>query len=72
MPSWSDLRRYCEHEEWELYRQSGHCFYRKVLPDGRVLFTKVSFGSGEIPPALWRRILTKQLQVTVEQFNRGL
>ena len=31
--------------------------------------TKVSKGSGEIHPGMWREILKKQLQVSQEYFN---
>ncbi|MHB1376463.1 MAG: type II toxin-antitoxin system HicA family toxin, partial [Candidatus Humimicrobiaceae bacterium] len=32
--------------------------------------TKVSMGSKEIPKFLWKNILEKQLQVTLEYFNK--
>ena len=70
MPKWNELRRFCEREHWELYKSTDHDFYRKILPDGRVLRTKVSKGSGEIHTRLWQEILKKQLQTTQEHFNR--
>lgn len=72
MPGWKDLRRFCEHDGWELYKKTDHDFYRKIEPDGTVRRTKVSRSSGEIPKHLWKHILTKQLQVTQEEFNRKL
>ena len=39
MPSWKDLRRYCERDGWELYRETDHCYYRKVLDDGSIRYT---------------------------------
>ena len=69
MPSWKDLRRYCERDGWELYRETDHYYYRKVSGDGSILRTKVSKGAGEIRGHLWREILKKQLQTTMEHFN---
>lgn len=69
MPKWKDLKRYCEHDGWELYKETDHYFYRKILDDGTVLRTKVSKGSGEIHFHLWHEILKKQLQTTQEHFN---
>lgn len=69
MPSWKELKRFCERDGWELYKETGHYFYRKILPDGTLTFTKVSRGSGEIGPALWKEILKHQLQTTQEYFN---
>ncbi len=69
MPSWKELRRFCERDGWELYKETDHYYYRKILPDGSVLRTKVSQGSGQIGYYLWREILKKQLQTTQEHFN---
>lgn len=69
MPSWKELKRFCEKDGWEKYKETDHDFYRKLMPDGSMLRTKVSRASGEIPPNLWKRILKKQLQVTEEHFN---
>ncbi len=70
MPSWRALKRYCERTGWELYKETDHYFYRKVLADGTILRTKVSKGSGEIHFHLWREILRKQLRTTQEEFNK--
>ena len=69
MPSWGDLKRFCERDGWELYKSTDHDFYRKVLADGTVLRTKVSRGSRQINGPLWREILKRQLQTTQEHFN---
>jgi hypothetical protein len=69
LPSWKDLRRFCETDGWELFKRTDHDFFRKRMPDGALKITKVSRGSGEIGPQLWRSILRKQLQVTQEYFN---
>ena len=37
MPKWKDLKRYCERDHWELYKETDHYFFRKVLDDGTVL-----------------------------------
>ena len=66
MSKWSELKRYCENTGWELYKDTDHYYYRKILEDGTVLRTKVSRGSGEIPKKLWKEILKKQLQTTQE------
>ena len=70
MPSWRALKRYCERTGWELYKETDHYFYRKVLADGTILRTKVSKGNGEIHFHLWREILRKQLRTTQEEFNK--
>ena len=69
MPRWKELKRYCERDGWELYKETDHYFFRKFLPDGTMLRTKVSKSSGEIPPAMWQNILKKQLQTTQTHFN---
>ncbi len=69
MPTWKELKRYCERDGWDLYKQTDHYFYRKILDDGRILRTKVSRGSSEIQGHLWQDILKKQLETTQEKFN---
>ncbi len=46
MPSWKELKRFCDRDGWELYKTTDHYFYRKRLANGDILFTKVSMGSG--------------------------
>lgn len=70
MPSWRDLRRFCECDGWELYKKTDHWYYQKLMPDGVLKRTKVSMGTGEISKNLWREILSKQLQVSQEYFNK--
>lgn len=68
MAKWTELKRYVDRNGWELYRTTDHWYYRKPV-NGRYMYTKVSFGSGEIPPNVFKRILTRQLGITMEQFN---
>lgn len=70
MPSWSDLRRFCKKDGWEMYKRGRDDHYRKIMPDGTIKFTRVSRGTGEIGYHQWREILNKQLQVDQEYFNR--
>lgn len=70
MPKWKELKRYCERDGWELYKDTDHYFYRKVEDDGTILRTKVSKGSGEISSQLWKHILKHQLCTTQEEFNK--
>jgi hypothetical protein len=72
MPSWRELRRFCERDGWELLRETDHYFYQKRNNDGTKRYTRVSKGSGEIGHGLWKRILTQQLQVSKEYFNSKL
>ena len=69
MPSWKDLKRFCERDGWELYKNTDHYFYRKDSDDGTPRFTRVSKGTGEIIGNLWQMILKRQLRVTKEYFN---
>lgn len=69
MPSWRELKRFCDHDGWELYKDTDHYYYRKVDDNGNIRKTKVSRGSGEIHGHMWQQILKKQLQVTQEYFN---
>lgn len=69
MPNWRELKRFCDRDGWELYKDTDHYYYRKAEDNGVLKRTKVSRGSGEISPKLWREILRRQLQVTDEYFN---
>ena len=69
MPKWKELKRFCDRDGWELYKDTDHYFYRKVDPDGTIRRTKVSKGSGEIHGSMWQEIRNKQLKVTQEYFN---
>ena len=72
MPSWRELKRFCERDGWELYKDTDHYFYRKAGKDGTVRRTKVSKGTGEIKYHMWRQILKKQLRVTEAYFNEKI
>ena len=72
MPRWKELKRFCERDDWELYKDTDHYYYQKIMSDGTVKRTKVSKGSGEIHQHLWREILRKQLQVSQEYFNEHI
>lgn len=69
MPTWKELKRFCERDGWELYKDTDHFFYRKIDDDGTIRRTKISKGSGEIKYHLWKEILKKQLRVTEKYFN---
>ncbi|TCS95509.1 type II toxin-antitoxin system HicA family toxin [Hazenella coriacea] len=69
MPSWKELKRFCERDGWELYKKTDHYFYRKIDQNGHLRLTKVSMGSGEIPSLLFKQILKKQLKVSPKYFN---
>lgn len=42
MQKWKELKRFCDNDGWECYKITDHYFYRKILPDGEILFTKIS------------------------------
>ena len=69
MPSWKELKRFCENDEWHLYKDTDHYYYRKADDNGNIKKTKVSKGSGQVKGHLWEEILHKQLQVSKEYFN---
>lgn len=70
MPKIREVRRYLIHHGWEMYRDTDHEYWRLLLPDGSYRYTKLSHGSGEISPPVWKRQL-KQIGITQEEFNRG-
>lgn len=72
MPNWNDLKRFCERDGWELYKQTDHFYYRKSMPDGTLKRTKVSMNPKEIPKNLWKEILKSQLQVSQTYFNKTI
>lgn len=70
MPSWRDIKRFCESDGWDPYKETDHIYYRKNMPDGTLKRTKVSrHWSQEVKGNLWLDILKKQLQVSLEYFN---
>ncbi|MBE5927740.1 MAG: type II toxin-antitoxin system HicA family toxin [Lachnospiraceae bacterium] len=72
MPKWKELKRFCENDGWELYKNTDHYFYRKFEDNGNIKLTKVSKDSGEIHSNMWKQILKKQLQVSQEYFNKHI
>ncbi|HBI03425.1 MAG TPA: hypothetical protein DDY49_05280 [Paenibacillaceae bacterium] len=71
MASWSDLESFVKREGWTLVRQTGRDkIYEKTLPNGDILRTAVSKGTGEIGKGLFSRILKQQLKCSKEYFNR--
>lgn len=70
MPSWKELKRFCDHDGWEMYNNSDHFYYRKTMDNGILKRTKVSKGSGQIPAKLWKYIQQHQLQVEESYFNK--
>ena len=73
MPSWRDLKRFCERDGWELYKNTDHYFFRKIDENGNLRFTKVSRGTGEIKGFLWKEILKSNLvlqrNILIPNFN---
>lgn len=69
MPTWRELKKFCESDNWELYKDTDHFYYRKRERNGNLKKTKVSKGTGEIKHHLWREILKHQLCVSIEYFN---
>lgn len=70
MPRWRELKRFCDKDGWELYKNTDHYYYRKRTENGEILYTKISKGSGEISPKLWAHIRNDQLRVTQDYFNK--
>jgi hypothetical protein len=40
MPRWKELKRFCDRDGWELYKNTDHYFYRKIDADGTIRMTK--------------------------------
>jgi hypothetical protein len=79
LPTFRDLKTYLDRDGgWEEIpnlargrrRVGDHWRYRKTLPDGTVLRTKVSHAlADEIGPDLFSHILRDQLHATMENFD---
>lgn len=71
IPTKRELRRFCDIDGWEATEATSpdHHRYRKRLPDGRMLRTKVSLGRGAAcdDPGLWSHIWRHQLALESEQ-----
>lgn len=71
LPTFPELREFCEHDEWTRKKQTDHWRYTKKLPGGRLLRTKASFGSAQIGDAgMFSAILREELHVTAAEFWR--
>jgi hypothetical protein len=77
MATFRDLKTYVERDGWTEVpnlargrrRAGDHWRYRKELPDGRILRTKVSHElKAEIGDDLFHHIVRDQLETTVERF----
>ena len=72
----ADHERFCTTEGWtERKRATGkrgshHVNYELALPDGSVLFTRISHpvDRSDYGPAIWGHILRDQLQVSADEF----
>jgi hypothetical protein len=69
MPKWKDLKRFCDNDGWELYKDTDHYYYRKFDEEGNLLRTKVFKGSNEIHSHMFHEILKKQIKVNKDYFN---
>ena len=69
MTSWTELKRFCERDGWELYRVTDHYYFRKIDEKGNIRHIKASRRIGEIKGFLWKEILRKQLRVTEDYYN---
>lgn len=71
IPEKKDLRRFCDLDGWEKTEATSpdHDRYRKRLPDGTLLRTKVSRGRGPIVrnPGLWAKVWRHQLHLESEE-----
>jgi hypothetical protein len=72
MPTPRDHKRFCENDGWVLHSQTDHYHYRKFLPNGEVLKTKVSMNNKEYGSKFFMKILKEQLRVTKEEFNEKI
>ena len=71
-----DHHRFCQVEGWTEVRNARgnrvghHLTYELILPDGRVLRSRISRppNTDTYGPGLWTHILTEQLEVTEGQF----
>ena len=73
-PTYRQLKKFCQVEGWEdedalRGRPTGdHFRYRLTLPNGKILRTRVSHGSGQVGGDLFKHILRDQLQVSEREF----
>ena len=67
MPSWADLRKYCDKHLIYVGEGKRHIKYRNRNGDPVI----ISRGTGEIGKHLFAEILKNQLGITKEEFNNG-
>ncbi len=68
-PTWDEIKEFCQKDGWSLVRDTDHEFYQKLLPDGRLLETHVSFSGGKtMSPGRFKNILRVQLEVSEQDF----
>lgn len=80
LPTYKELRDFCKIDGWIDVKDKrsaaqgrkgqalDHHRYEKLLPDGQILRTKISRGSGQYgDPGLWRRIWRDQLGLEREE-----
>ena len=71
MPSWRDLENFLKNDGWTLVRETGRDkIFEKILPNGDILRSAVSKGTGEIGKGLFARILKQQLKCDKAYFNK--
>ena len=70
MPSWRDLKRFCDQDGWELYIDTDLYCFRKESDDGSIRYTKVAKSTDEIKERQWAQILQNQLKVSKEYFDQ--
>ena len=51
MPRWKELKRFCEKDGWELFKDTDHYYYRKIDEDGSINFAAKISGKGGATPA---------------------
>jgi hypothetical protein len=68
VPDKSDLQAFLRIDDWTETRRTDHYRYRKQLPNGDILRTKVSLGRGPAfnSPGLWHHVWKDQLQCSSE------
>ncbi|USB32485.1 type II toxin-antitoxin system HicA family toxin [Paenibacillus sp. YPG26] len=71
MPSWKDQERWLKKNGWTMVRNTGRdIIYEKTNPDGSIMRTAVSKGTGEIGKGLFRMILKNQLGIDKDEWDR--
>ena len=67
--TWAEVEEFCKRDGWQHIRSADHQFYRKVLGDGTVLETHISFSSNKtMSPGRFMSVLRTQLKVSQEDF----